>query len=389
MFHKWVIASFVCLALSSQSWSADAERISLLYVKQQVERPPVLSNLLAVAEDEGPAGARLAIRDSNTTGRFTGQQFSLREINFAPEASRAEIIEQLKTAKERFVILDLPAVTLDAVLRADLDETQLMFNVAAPDDRFRVEQCRKNLLHTLPSRAMLSDALSQYLMKKRWSKWMLVEGPLQGDKRFAEAMRRSAKKFGAQIVEQKIWDGGRDARRTAQAEVPRLTQGADYDVLIVADELGDFGEYLMYRTWAPRPVAGTQGLFPTAWYWTIEQWGAAQLQDRFVKFSGRPMDARDYAAWAAVRSVVEGAVRTGSSVSDKISQYIQSPEFELAAYKGRKLSYRPWSGQLRQPVALTGARSLVTQSPQEGYLHRVSELDTLGFDRPEVHCKRN
>jgi hypothetical protein len=26
-------------------------------------------------------------------------------------------------------------------------------------------------------------------------------------------------------------------------------------------------------------------------------------------------------------------------------------------------------------------------SPQEGFLHQVSELDTLGVDRPETKCK--
>lgn len=37
------------------------------------------------------------------------------------------------------------------------------------------------------------------------------------------------------------------------------------DVLIVADEIGEFGEYLMYRTWEPRLIAGTQGPMPTTW----------------------------------------------------------------------------------------------------------------------------
>jgi hypothetical protein len=26
-------------------------------------------------------------------------------------------------------------------------------------------------------------------------------------------------------------------------------------------------------------------------------------------------------------------------------------------------------------------------SPQEGFLHQFSELDTLGFDRPETKCR--
>ncbi len=46
--------------------------------------------------------------------------------------------------------------------------------------------------------------------------------------------------------------------------MPLFTQTAEYDVVLVADERGDFGEYLPYQTWYPRPVAGTQGLTPTA-----------------------------------------------------------------------------------------------------------------------------
>jgi ABC transporter substrate binding protein (PQQ-dependent alcohol dehydrogenase system) len=389
MFRTLVIGGLVCLMVATRAWPAGTVQVPVLYIKQQVERPPVLSNLDDIPADEGLAGARLAVKDSNTTGRFTGQQFSLRELAFEAAADPGEIVSQLQAAEEYFVILDLPAATLEALLQADPGGKRLLFNVAAADDRFRTELCRQDLLHTLPSRAMLADALSQYLVKKRWTQWLLIEGSLAGDKLFADAMRRSAAKFGAKIVGHKVWDGARDARRTAQAEVPRLTQGVEYDVLIVADEWGDFGEYLMYRTWEPRPVAGTQGLFATAWYRTIEQWGATQLQARFGKAAGRPMGARDYAAWVALRSISEAAIRGGSSEPARIGAYIQSPEFELAAYKGRKLSYRPWSGQLRQPVVLTTARSLVSQSPQEGYLHRVSELDTLGFDQPEIQCKRN
>ena len=34
----------------------------------------------------------------------------------------------------------------------------------------------------------------------------------------------------------------------------------DHDVLLVADEVGDFGRYVLYNTWQPRPVAGSEGL---------------------------------------------------------------------------------------------------------------------------------
>ena len=66
---------------------------------------------------------------------------------------------------------------------------------------------------------------------------------------------------------------------------------------------------------------------------------------------------------------------------------MRSDQFELAAFKGVKLSFRPWDGQLRQPILLADPYSLVSVSPQPGFLHQFSELDTLGIDRPESPCK--
>ncbi len=44
-------------------------------------------------------------------------------------------------------------------------------------------------------------------------------------------------------------------------------------------------------------------------------------------------------------------------------------------------------GQLRQPVLLVTPTALVSVSPQQGYLHQRSLLDTLGYDEPESKCR--
>lgn len=298
-------------------------------------------------------------------------------------------VAELAADGHRFLVVNLQAPALDAVLSATGTEDLLIFNAGAPDDRFRNDDCRSFLLHTLPSRAMLADALAQYLVKRKWTDWFLITGGEPGDTLFANAIRRAAKRFGGTIVAEKAWTFSHDARRMAQAEVPLFTQGEDYDVVVVADEAGLFGDILMYSTWDPRPVVGTQGLVPTAWDRTVEQWGATQLQNRFAAKAGRGMTAKDYAAWAAVRSIGEAATRVSSTDFAAIAGYIRGETFELAAFKGRSLSYRPWNGQLRQPIPLTAARALVTLSPQEGFLHQHTELDTLGYDAPETRCSLN
>lgn len=371
---------------SAAAQPADADLVRVAFLKQLVKRPPALSNLDDIPDDIGVFGGRLAIADNNTTGRFMKQHFEMEEVVVPADGDAIGAFETLAAKGNRFIVTDLPADTLLSVADRVDARNVLIFNAGAPDDRLRETDCRANVLHTIPSRAMLADALAQYLGWKRWSRWFLIVGRRDADHLFADAIRRSAKKFGARIVAEKDWDYGPDARRTAQSQVPVFTQGVDYHVLVVADELGEFGEYLMYRTWDPRPVAGTQGLVPTSWHRTHEQWGSVQLQNRFRKTFGRWMAPLDYTVWMAVRSVGEAATRTRSTDPSVIADYIRSDKFELAAFKGRRLTYRDWNGQLRQPILLAAPRSLVSVSPQTGYLHQVSELDTLGFDRPESKC---
>jgi ABC transporter substrate binding protein (PQQ-dependent alcohol dehydrogenase system) len=89
----------------------------------------------------------------------------------------------------------------------------------------------------------------------------------------------------------------------------------------------------------------------------------------------------------AVRSVGEAATRKRSADPKELIAYMRSPEFELAAFKGQKVTYRDWNGQLRQPILLVTPKILVTVSPQQGFLHQLTELDTLGIDKPETKCK--
>jgi len=230
-------------------------------------------------------------------------------------------------------------------------------------------------------------------MIKKWGSILLVIGGDPEDKLYADAIRASARKFRIKIVQEIPWTYDPGARRTdtghynVEAEVARMTQGVkDYDLLVVADEADNFGDDLGYRTTEPRPVAGTEGMVPTAWARPFEQWGATQLQSRFLKEAKRWMTENDYGAWLAVRAVGEAATRGGSTDPGKITAFIHGKDFDVAGFKGTKLTFRDWDGQLRQPVLLADARSLVSVSPQPGFLHPVSELDTLGVDRPETKC---
>ncbi|MCP3869296.1 MAG: ABC transporter substrate-binding protein [Gammaproteobacteria bacterium] len=363
-----------------------------LFSQAREEHVPI-SLLDPIIDDSGLAGAEQGIRDNNTTGRFTGQKFRITFHQVNAEDSPVDRFRQQYALGIRLFLLDLPAATILEL--ADLPEAggSLLFNIGARDDSLRTHACRENLLHTAPSRAMLADALAQYLAWKRWNRWFLVVGRHAEDQAFAEALKRAAARFGGKLVEEKAWTFKAGARRTdsghtqAQQEVNAFTQVRDYDILLVADEREEFGEYLSYRTYLPRPVGGTQGLAPRAWSRVHEQWGATQFQNRFHRTSGRWMSELDYAAWIAVRSIGEGATRVRSGDPAVLRSYLMGPEFKLAAFKGSAVTYRDWNGQLRQPLLITSPRVLISVSPQKGFLHQFSMLDTLGFDRSETRCR--
>ncbi|MEH6473943.1 MAG: ABC transporter substrate-binding protein [Halopseudomonas sp.] len=385
-----LLVLIVALLLSTVTTTASAATtvelsIKIGYLEWIQPRPPLLSNVLPEPEDSGLQGARLGLQDNNAGGRFLGHRYQLLEHRSEQLQPLLDQAAQWQRDGVQLLIVNLPADALLQLANPFTDQQLLLFNIGAPDNALRRQQCLSNTLHTLPSRAMLTDALAQWMTSKKLKNWLLVHG--QADLDYTASLRRSAKRFGSRIVETKAWSFNTDLRRAAQREVPLFTQGHDYDAVVVADELGDFGEYLLYNTWQPRPVVGTQGLTPVAWHRVVEQWGAAQLQRRFQTLAKRWMNSTDYAGWVALRSIGEAVSALNQTDAQALRQHLLSEQFQLAGFKGRKLSYRPWNGQLRQPIPLVHPRALVSQSPQEGFLHPLSELDTLGFDRAESHCQ--
>ncbi len=367
---------------------------TIVYLTKDYREPPPLSLVDKEVKDKGIQGARIAIEENNRTGRLLGQHYDLLEALLGPDASPVEKAKQLLAEGHKLIVADLEASDLLAV--SDLPEAHdaLIFDVRTSDDVLRQEQCRANVFHVPPNWAMRADALAQYLMWKKWRHWVLIVGKSSADQGYAEAIRRAAKRFGAKIVDERPYAFEAGSRRTdtghqqIQSQMPMLTQGApDHDVVIVADESDVFGDYLLFRTAEPRPVAGTHGLIATAWHRAFEEYAGTQMQNRFERKAGRIMLERDYTAWLAVRIFGEAVTRTSSDDSKTLRDYILSPKFEVAGFKGQGMNFRLWDQQLRQPILIAGPRALVSISPQEGYLHPKYLTDTLGFDQPETKCR--
>ena len=248
--------------------------------------PMPISRLDLPPDDLGFAGASLGTADNATTGSFMQQTFVAETVAATPETVEAEMQELLDAGVWWIVTLADAETT---VRLADLAGDQaLVLNASATDDRLRGEDCRANLLHVAPSDAMVADALAQFLVWKRWIDWFLIEGSHPEDQALAAAYRRSAEKFGAEIVEERVFEDTGGARRTdsgtvqVQGQMPTFTQRApEHDVVVAADRAGVFAAHLPYHTWDPRPVAGSAGLVPETWHPAHEAWGATQWQTRF------------------------------------------------------------------------------------------------------------
>ncbi|MCE8022470.1 ABC transporter substrate-binding protein [Halomonas sp. MCCC 1A11036] len=395
---RWLAAGGIIAGLG---WSAalpaddTVETLTLGYIglERDDDLEP-LSVLDPVLDDEGIQGARLGINDNNATAQFLGQEFVLHEEVIPMGGDVGEALERLFDQGADWIVAGLPAeALLEVIEHPDLGD-RVVFNALAPDDALRGESCHPNLYHTTPSRRMLADALAQFLGYKQWQNWALVYGNTEEDQRMAEALRESAERFGHTVIGDKMWPHEPMARRSEggfhdiQREVPVFLQDLpEHDVLVIADETDYFGEYFPHQTWLPRPVAGTQGLVSTAWHRSHESWGAVQLQRRFEKLAERWMTPHDFAAWLAVRSLGEAAARTGSVEREAVLEYMLGEEFELAGYLGVPVSYRTWNHQMRQPILVTGPRMVASVSPQEGYLHPRTPLDSMGADEGESQCR--
>ena len=332
--------------------------------------------------------AELALDESQPISQVIQRDFQLVYFRTTQEQN---LIDQVVAAVDRhgirLFVLDLPAPTVEHLASALRGKPALLFNATAPDDELRREVCAANLVHVIPSRAMATDALAQYIVAHKWRDVLLLEGPLEADAVQADAFARSAKKFGARLVDRRRFKLGNDPREREVNDVGLLTAtDHDYDVVFVADSDGEFARNLPYRTTRPRPVIGSAGLAAVAWHWTWERYGAPQLINRFLRRANRPMTGPDWSVWMAVKMVVQAGLRTNGGEPPALIRYILG-DAGFDGAKGLAVSVRPWDHQVRQAMLLATHDAVIASAPLPGFLHATNELDTLGDDAPETPCR--
>jgi ABC transporter substrate binding protein (PQQ-dependent alcohol dehydrogenase system) len=332
-------------------------------------------------------GARVAIDEARFPGIAAGVQFGLDEALVSNTREVLENVRRMRDAGTRFILLDLPAGTVSRVAAEFAGDDLTLFNVAAHDGRLRGAHCQANLLHTIPSDAMRNDALAQYLVSRQWKNVLLLVGPEAADKVLAKSFARSAKRFGLNITGTREFVLGNNPRERDKNNPKLLTSGIDYDAVYIADTQSEFARNANFAIQKPRPVVGSGGLVPQAWHWAWVRHGARQLNNRLEKKADRHMTAYDWAAWVAVKAVVEAVQRTDSTDYAQLAAYVRGDDINLDGFKGYRMGFRDWDGQLRQPILLGSGNWVVARAPLEGFLHPDNYLDTLGFDPRESACK--
>lgn len=330
-------------------------------------------------------GAATAMSEARIIGRALDidLELSRREVEHA--RGMANAVREMHDRGVAFFIVDAPAGVISHVAESTRDLDILLFNNTAPDDSLREAGCEPHVVHTLPSRAMLADALVQFVVSKSWNEILVLHGDHADDQAKVEALRRAAKRFGAELVAVRAFHQGNDPRERDRNNIELLTKG-DHDVVYVADGNAGLGRHVPYRVRLPRPVIGDAGLQASAWHWASERYGAPQLNQRFQREAGRHMNGKDWASWAAVRLVVDALRATRSTEPEKLIDFIRGDTLKLDTYKGTPGNVRNWNGQLRQPVLLHTENAVIGYAPFDGFLHPTSYLDTLGHDRAESRC---
>lgn len=287
-----------------------------------------------------------------------------------------------------FLLVDAAADDIVAVSRAVAELPVAVLNIRSADERLRGAQCQPRLLHLMPSERQFNDAISQWLRTRNWRDVWLLHGTSEADRQAAASVKASLRRLGLRVVAEKPFVLGNDPREREQNNVGLLTAGRDHDVVWVVDTDGEFARRVPFATQRPRPVVGSAGLQAMAWHWVFDRHGAPQLTRRLQRGLGRDPGSADWAAWMAVKAIGAAVAKAGTVDFPPVFAALTDETLVLDGFKGFRMGFRPWDGQLRQPMMIGSSEQVLAMAPLEGFLHATNTLDTLGSDARESACQR-
>jgi ABC transporter substrate binding protein (PQQ-dependent alcohol dehydrogenase system) len=401
---QWAAAPYTVAPARAQPQAPGVVRIAHLS-RQQGDDSEIASYAIM--------GAQLGVEEANVTAGMFGTRVEL----IIEDATTADNMRSLtrKLAAQEHVSAIIAALDDSATAELSTLSQQVRvvcLNTCARGGELRGEKCQRLTFHVEPDLAIHTHALGQWLVQNNRKRWQyVVSEQLFGQKVYQRANRFLQQQGGADLGRSVITSGQSDFKDL-------LTHLADSDaeavmVALRGEELRNFLEQYkatevkillagvpldMIALWQATP-ASLQSVWVTSWYHGLERFSARELNRRFSRRFEKSAESFAWANWAAVKLVVEGVLRSGTTDASALVNYFEgAPPFD--GHKGKALTFRAWNHQLRHPLYVLKAREdkpenardllqLIAELPPPAAPGRsvVEVLDTLGEPQSESLCR--
>ena len=113
------------------------------------------------------------------------------------------------------------------------------------------------------------------------------------------------------------------------------------------------------------------------WHPSLERFGAAQLNARYVARFDEEMVAPAWAGWVAVKIAWESFLRAEGARGDALAAFLRSPRARFDGHKGRALRFDPATRELVQPLYVVRDAGGGASAVEE-----IAPLETSDADEP-------
>ena len=199
------------LAMTATATLAASWKITILQELNAADLEKTRLERAYLGHPGGPAqdGWSQGIDDTQFELDSTKTKITWTTQNMASLATAKSAAEQAEKAGHQALVVDLPANWVAAVASAVKIP---VINVGASADSLRESQCQRQLLHTLPSERMRTDALAQAMVSRKWSQILLLTGTGPEDVIRAATAQASLQRYGLKVVAQRPFKQSADPR---------------------------------------------------------------------------------------------------------------------------------------------------------------------------------
>jgi hypothetical protein len=91
------------------------------------------------------------------------------------------------------------------------------------------------------------------------------------------------------------------------------------------------------------------------WHQSLERFGGEQLNERYRRRFGEPMDSDAWAGWIAIKIAAESALRARATTPAALANALTDSKTQFDGHKGQPLTFHPVSRELLQPLYVVAA----------------------------------